>query len=65
MKIGKKAVSAIALPAVLIIYIIIRLKKANDGQLKKANIVVNIIFIIYALINLMHLMWIIVYFIKF
>lgn len=53
----------ILLPALLLIYIGVRLKKANTTQLQKSNIVVNIIFIIYALINLMHLIWIILYFI--
>lgn len=55
--------SKVVLPAVLILYIILRLKKADSKQLKKANIFVNIIFIIYALINMMHLLWIILYFI--
>ena len=57
--------SKMILPALLIIYIIFRMKNASPDQLRRANVAVNIIFILYALINVMHLIWIIVYFIIF
>ncbi len=57
--------SKMILPALLIFYIIFRMKNASPVQLKRANVAVNIIFIIYVLINIMHLIWIIVYLIIF
>lgn len=57
--------SKVILPAILISYIIFRMRNARPVQLKRSNIAVNIIFIIYTLINIMHLIWITVYFIVF
>ncbi|MGH4137629.1 DUF5658 family protein [Clostridium sp.] len=47
----------IVLPAVLLLYIYIRMKKANETQLKQSNIIINIISGIYIIINISHLIW--------
>lgn len=49
------------LPAILFIYIYIRIKKANIGQLKKSNHLINGIGLLYILINIMHIVSIIWY----
>ena len=45
----------ILFPAVLLICLYIRMKKANETQLKKSNIIINIATAIYSVINLWHL----------
>ncbi|MGH4122866.1 MAG: DUF5658 family protein [Clostridium sp.] len=45
----------ILLPAVLLLYICIRMKKANETQLKQSNIILNIITGVYIIINISHL----------
>lgn len=47
----------IVLPAVLLLYIYIRMKKASELQLKHSNIILNIITGVYILINASHLIW--------
>ncbi len=55
-------IAKIILPAVLLFYVGVRLKKADSRQLRISNIIINIIFIVYALINIMHLLWVALYF---
>lgn len=45
----------ILLPAVLLLYIYIRMKKASETQLKQSNIILNIITGVYIIINIFHL----------
>ncbi len=45
------------LPAILLLYIFMRLNKASEKQLKSSNIVIHVGIGIYALINLSHLLW--------
>ena len=45
----------IVLPAVLLVYLYIRMRKANEIQLKRSNIIINVAIIAYLLINLWHL----------
>ncbi|MBZ9689108.1 DUF5658 family protein [Clostridium estertheticum] len=47
----------IVLPAVLLLYIYIRMKKASETQLKQSNIILNIITGVYIIINFSHLIW--------
>jgi hypothetical protein len=47
----------VILPAVLIAYIAIRLSKASDKQLHRANLIVNICLIFYSVINVFHMIW--------
>lgn len=47
----------IVLPAVLLLFIYIRMKKANETQLKQSNIILNIITGVYIIINISHLIW--------
>ncbi|MBU3189348.1 hypothetical protein KPL51_07225 [Clostridium bowmanii] len=47
----------IVLPAVLLLYIYIRMKNASELQLKQSNIILNIITGVYILINIFHLIW--------
>jgi len=45
----------IVLPAVLLLYVYIRMRKANEIQLKQSNIIINAAIIAYLLINIWHL----------
>ena len=47
----------ILLPAVLIFYISIRIKKASEAQLKMSNIIINMATGFYVAINISHLIW--------
>lgn len=51
----------ILLPAVLLFYLYIRMKKANEKQLKKSNTVINIAIAFYTLINISHLIYFLMY----
>ena len=53
----------IILPAMLCSLLYIRFKKATDTQLRKSNIMITILVFIYASINLLHLIWLSMYFI--
>lgn len=48
----------IILPAVLLLYLYLRIRKADENNLKASNIAVNISLIIYGLVNLSHLIWV-------
>lgn len=50
------------IPALLMLYLYIRLKSANQRQLVRANRFINVVFILYVLINISHLVWIGLYF---
>jgi len=45
----------VVLPAVLLFCLYIRMKKANETQLKQSNIIINVVTIAYSVINLWHL----------
>ncbi|MBZ9625370.1 DUF5658 family protein [Clostridium sp. FP2] len=45
----------IVLPAVLLLCLYIRMKKANETQLKQSNIIINIATSVYLIINFWHL----------
>ena len=45
----------ILFPAVLLFCLYIRMKKANETQLKQSNIIINIATAVYSIINLWHL----------
>ena len=47
----------IVLPAVLLLYIYLRMKKASETQLKQSNLILNIITGVYIIINISHLVW--------
>lgn len=47
----------VLLPAVLLFYIYIRIKTASEKQLKQSNILLNMATIVYAIINISHLVW--------
>jgi hypothetical protein len=47
----------IILPAALLIFAYSGIKKADNQQLKRYNLPINIITIFYALINILHLIW--------
>lgn len=48
----------IILPAALVIYIYIRIRKATELQLKNSNYFILAILFIYTCINILHLIWI-------
>lgn len=48
----------VVLPAILLLYVFYRLKSANDRQLRNSNIMISGITIVYAFINLSHLVWV-------
>ncbi|KPU42509.1 hypothetical protein OXPF_42940 [Oxobacter pfennigii] len=48
----------VLLPALLLIYIYLRIQKATDKQLKKSNLLINSILAMYAMVNMSHLLWI-------
>jgi len=48
----------VVLPAVILIFIYIRMQKATDKQLKQSNILINIAVCIYILINISHMIWV-------
>jgi hypothetical protein len=50
-----------ALPALLLGYLYVRMKKASPEQLKKANTAVVLLMIVYALINISHITWLTLY----
>lgn len=45
------------IPAILLLYIYIRLKKATEKQHKTSNIIINFGISIYAIINMSHILW--------
>src|SRR5690554_2066453 len=45
------------LPGVLIAFIIKRIKKASDIQLRISNLLINIVLCFYLAVNLHHLIW--------
>lgn len=47
----------IVLPAVLLLFIHFRMKKASETQLKHSSIILNIITGFYIMINISHLVW--------
>ena len=47
----------VLLPLLLLSYLYIRLIKASDRQRKVSNIVISIAILLYALINLLHIIW--------
>jgi hypothetical protein len=47
----------IVLPATLLFYLYIRMKKASEKQLKQSNIVINIATAVYTIINISHLIY--------
>jgi hypothetical protein len=47
----------VVLPALLLIYLYIRIQKASDKELKKANHFISGITVLYLLINISHLLW--------
>lgn len=47
----------ILLPAALLFYLYIRMKKASEKQLKKSNIIINIAIAFYILINISHIVY--------
>lgn len=51
----------VLLPAVLLFYIYIRIKTANEKQLKQSNIILNLATIVYTIINISHLVWFSIY----
>lgn len=49
------------LPAVLIVYLFMRMQKATDKQLKQSNFIINCAIILYLVINISHLIWVFFY----
>lgn len=47
----------ILIPAILLIYIYIRMASASDEQLKYANVLIKICIILYFIINITHIIW--------
>lgn len=47
----------VILPAILLFYILIRLRKASAIQLRQSNTILNIIITFYTIINIFHLVW--------
>ncbi len=47
----------VLLPAILLLYVFYRLKSANERQLRNSNIMISGITVVYAFINLSHLVW--------
>ncbi len=45
----------IVLPAILLLYLYLRMKKATETQLKQSNLILNVITGVYILINTSHL----------
>jgi len=50
-----------ALPAVIFILLYNRMKEATDAQLKKSNALIIAVLVLYALINMLHLIWLTMY----
>lgn len=50
-----------AIPALLLFYLYFRMRKATAEQLKKVNTAVVALLIIYAIINVSHIMWLTIY----
>lgn len=51
----------IILPALLLIIIYFRMRNATDRQLKKSNILINGVIILYTLINISHIVYLACY----
>lgn len=47
----------IVVAAVLLIVVFVRMQKVTDHQLRISNYLINIILLLYALINLSHTVW--------
>lgn len=48
----------VILPAILLVYIFLRIKDADAIQLKTANIATNLSLTIYTLVNMSHIIWV-------
>lgn len=62
--IGNKSLSLfvkIVIPLLLLIYIYIRMKKADQRQLYLSNIAINICLGFYLIVNVLHIIWITLY----
>lgn len=57
----------VLLPALLLSYIALRINKATDHQLKISNLLINIITLVYIVINLLHFIWflLLIFFLQF
>jgi len=47
----------VVLPAIMLIFIYFRMRNATEQQLKKSNVLINGVVIMYALINISHIVW--------
>lgn len=47
----------IILPALILITVYYRMQKANDQQLKKSNLLINMATALYVIINVSHILW--------
>ena len=56
---GRVVLIKVILPALILLYIYIRIQKATQRQLFQSNIVINLVTCFYLLINISHLIWII------
>lgn len=51
----------ILLPAALLFYIHVRMRIASEKQLKQSNTLLNVATAVYAIINISHLVWFLLY----
>lgn len=48
----------IVVPAIILFYLYIRIKKASKTQLKISNTIINITVFFYLVINILHILWV-------
>jgi hypothetical protein len=51
----------VVLPAALLSYLYFRMKNASEKQLKQSNILLSIAIIVYAVINVFHLIYLLLF----
>lgn len=53
----------VLIPLILLASVAFSMRNADEKQLYKSNILINIAFIVYLLINISHILWITLYFV--
>lgn len=54
---GELFILKVLLPAALIAWLYVRIRRATERQLRPGNIAVNSVFLLYVFVNLLHLVW--------
>lgn len=54
---GELFMLKVLLPALLLAWLYVRIRRATESQLRPSNIAVNFVVLLYVFVNLLHLVW--------